>query len=480
MEDAAVNERYDDIIVGSGAGGAAAAYGLARQGRRVLILEKGAALPEDGSTLDVERVIRRGAFKSTERWLDGAGRTFVPEEYFNLGGKTRWYGAALLRFAPEEFEADAAYGALPWPIAYRDLAPYYAEAEALLGVREFPIEPDLRALLNRLDGRWQSAPLPLALAAGIIDDEHEARHFDGFASGRGLKADAVSALLARIASLPNVTLRTASAVTALLPDPTDARGVAGVCVGNEAVSGERVLLAAGALHSPRLLADYLERTGLARALPAARQVGRYFKRHLLTAVLAFGPRRSEDRLHKTVLLSAEAFPHSTVQPLGFGGDVLSTLLPGFLPAPLARLLGAHAYGFFLQTEDGSDTRNQVRVANGGGHPELDYDAARTPAALAEHRRFVAAFRRALFAAGSPNGARTIPLAGTAHACGTLAAGDDPARSVVDADGRVHGLANLHVVDGSVLARSSRVNPSLTIYAWALRVAAGLGARGVCT
>ncbi|MER2600744.1 MAG: GMC oxidoreductase, partial [Candidatus Competibacter phosphatis] len=27
-----------------------------------------------------------------------------------------------------------------------------------------------------------------------------------------------------------------------------------------------------------------------------------------------------------------------------------------------------------------------------------------------------------------------------------------------------------VVDGSVLPRSSRVNPSLTIYAWALRVA----------
>jgi choline dehydrogenase-like flavoprotein len=32
---------------------------------------------------------------------------------------------------------------------------------------------------------------------------------------------------------------------------------------------------------------------------------------------------------------------------------------------------------------------------------------------------------------------------------------------------------LYVVDGSVLPRSSRVNPSLTIYSWSLRVAQAL-------
>jgi len=42
------------------------------------------------------------------------------------------------------------------------------------------------------------------------------------------------------------------------------------------------------------------------------------------------------------------------------------------------------------------------------------------------------------------------------------------------------MKGLYVVDGSVLPRSSSVNPSLTIYAWALSVAsaiaAGLGER----
>jgi choline dehydrogenase-like flavoprotein len=50
------SERYDVIIVGSGAGGAAVAYKLARAGKRVLMLEKGRQLPRDGSTLDTRQV----------------------------------------------------------------------------------------------------------------------------------------------------------------------------------------------------------------------------------------------------------------------------------------------------------------------------------------------------------------------------------------------------------------------------------------
>jgi choline dehydrogenase-like flavoprotein len=68
----------------------------------------------------------------------------------------------------------------------------------------------------------------------------------------------------------------------------------------------------------------------------------------------------------------------------------------------------------------------------------------------------------------------VGLAGTAHVSGTLIAGDDSRTSVVDAQGKVHGFDGLYVVDGSVLPRSSRVNPSLTIYAWAMRTATLLG------
>ena len=103
-------QEYDAIVVGSGAGGAAAAYKLALGGLRVVVLEKGDHLPTDGSTLDIQRVVHQGEFLSHEPWLDGQGRRIVPEEHFNVGGKTKWYGAALLRFAEHEFRPDTAHG----------------------------------------------------------------------------------------------------------------------------------------------------------------------------------------------------------------------------------------------------------------------------------------------------------------------------------------------------------------------------------
>ena len=91
---------YDVIIVGSGAGGSASAYRLAESGVRTLLIERGPVLPGDGSTLDVAKVIRQCLFKDPELWRDRTGRQFQPSEYANLGGKTKWYGAALLRQAP--------------------------------------------------------------------------------------------------------------------------------------------------------------------------------------------------------------------------------------------------------------------------------------------------------------------------------------------------------------------------------------------
>lgn len=466
--------KVDVIVIGSGAGGAAAAFHLTQTGHRVLLLERGPALPRDGSTLDPERVVKQGAFLATEPWTDGEGHTIVPEEHFNLGGKTRWYGAALLRFAPAEFDADEAHRCRPWPIPASELDPFYEEAERLLGVHAFPVEPGMAALgarLRALDSAWRQEPLPLGLSPEILDWPDEARHFDGYASARGLKADAESRLLDRIRHAPGFTLRTRCGVRALVPAARAPRRVAGVlCDDGTRYEAETVILAAGALHSPRLLQPYLENTGLASVLPGYRNVGRHYKSHMLTALLALSHRRVDDVLCKTALMLSDRFPHSSLQTLGgdLAADIVASQAPRAVPRRLASALGRRAVGLFLQTEDGSHFDNRV-VARPGALPCLDYDTARTPEARDEHARFVATVRRQLLRLGYVPVTRAIPVTGTAHACGTLVTGHDPAHSVVDADGRVHGLENLYVADGSVLPRSSRVNPALTIYAWGLRV-----------
>lgn len=463
---------HDVIVVGSGAGGSAATSRLAAAGLDVLLVEKGVPLPRDRSTLNVDQVVRLGVFKSKEPWRDGRGKELVPEEYFNLGGKTKWYGAALARFSPEEFAADETHQCIGWPFTYEALAPYYEEAERVLAVRQFACEPDLGRIVARLTGNgsgWRAVPLPMGLADGILADREEASHFDGFASVRALKSDGESTFLRRVAGARNLAVVTGIAVESLIGDPRRPERVTGVRLANGEVHYAReTLLAAGAMHSPRLLQRYVVGREL-DTLRVAPQIGRNFKLHLLTALLAVSPTPKTDLLRKTTLLLNDAVPHSSVQPLGFDSELIATLVPHAVPRGLARRIGSRAYGFFLQTEDGSHRDNRIMDANGSA-PVMDYEAGRLRPAQTEHRRLLRLFRRALNRAGFVALSKRIGLAGTAHACGTLVTGSDPGNSVVDPDGRVHGMEGLRVVDGSILPRSSRVNPALTIYAFSLKAA----------
>lgn len=121
---------YDAIIIGSGAGGSACAYNLVQAGKRVLLLEKGGHLPRDGSTLDVKLVFGEERFKNRQPWTDNRNRKLRPGEYYNVGGKTKWYGAALLRFGPHEFNTDPNFQCPGWPISYADLEPFYSQADS--------------------------------------------------------------------------------------------------------------------------------------------------------------------------------------------------------------------------------------------------------------------------------------------------------------------------------------------------------------
>ena len=466
---------YDVIIIGSGAGGAAVAYSLVSSDKRVLLLEKGEQLPRDGSTLDVKAVFKEGRFKNQTAWVDNQNRSFIPGEYYNVGGKTKWYGAALLRFAPHEFEADEAYQCLPWPFDYSELAPFYDQAEKLLEVNNFENEPQLQALIDKIvkdDSGWRVESLPLGLKKAILENEQEAKHFDGFASACGYKSDAELTFIDKCRGAANFELMTGKTVTSLLQANSRPEEIIGVaCADGSAYHASRVVLAAGAMTSPRILQDYLEQTELEKTLRSAPLVGANFKFHINSALLGFSPFTKHDVLRKTAIFFNDTFPHSSVQCLGWiDGDILATQLPAAVPKFVAAAAGARAYGFFVTTEDGSSRDNRVISCGGhGGVPVMDYDFSRIQPSLEEHHGVVKAFEARLLRGGLVGVSKYMGLAGTAHALGSLVTGDDPGNSVVDAHGKVHGMQNLYVADGSVLPRSSRVNPALSIYAWGLRL-----------
>jgi choline dehydrogenase-like flavoprotein len=64
-----------------------------------------------------------------------------------------------------------------------------------------------------------------------------------------------------------------------------------------------------------------------------------------------------------------------------------------------------------------------------------------------------------------------------HHIGTARMGTDERTSVVDADCRVHGIENLFIAGSAVFPTSSQANPTLTIVALAMRLAAHLRSRG---
>lgn len=473
-----MSEAYDVIVIGSGAGGAATAYKLVQSGKRVVLIEKGGRLPRDCSTISTREVFKLGRYANKTEWRDGRGRAFVPNgEHYNVGGKTKWYGAALLRFAEHEFRADPLHQCLGWPFGLAELQPYYAEAEELLHVTTFPNEAELERVVEFImtaDPSWQAASLPLGLKRDIINDPEEAKHFDGYASPMGYKGEAEQDLIMPIEDSPNFRLVVENEVVSLIHPPGTPETVTGVvCADASIFTAPVVVLACGAMSSPRLLQDYLSRTQLDRQLPSADLVGRNFKMHINSALVVFSTAKNTDLLRKTAIFTNEKYPHSTVQCLGWlDGEILATQLPSFVPKLVSDTLGARALGFFVTTEDGSHAENRV-IANPGGSPILDYELDRIHPAKDEHEAIIDDFSGKLLHCGFGGADRWTGLAGTAHALGTLVTGADPAASVVDPHGKVHGMEGLYVADGSVLPRASRVNPALSIYAWGLRLGAHL-------
>ncbi len=144
------------LVVGSGAGGAMAAYQLTKAGHQVLLLEAGRDYDPKTETPMFKRnaeapLLAAGTpdkdFGYYDATVDGGWQ--VPNEPYTtaegsdfmwwrarmLGGRTNHWGRYALRFSEHDFKGKSRDGlGADWPFTYAELAPWYDQTEALVGV----------------------------------------------------------------------------------------------------------------------------------------------------------------------------------------------------------------------------------------------------------------------------------------------------------------------------------------------------------
>lgn len=150
------NPVHQVIVVGSGAGGAMAAYELTRQGVPVLLLEAGrdydpktetpmfklqADAPLLGAgTIDkdfgyYDATVDGGWTVPNEPYTSAEGTEFKWWRARMLGGRTNHWGRYALRFSEHDFKGKSRDGlGADWPFEYQELAPWYDKTETLVGV----------------------------------------------------------------------------------------------------------------------------------------------------------------------------------------------------------------------------------------------------------------------------------------------------------------------------------------------------------
>lgn len=502
-------ERYDLVIIGSGAGGGTLAHRLAPTGKRILILERGDWLPREKDNWSAKAVFTEGRYKSGETWHDGNGKAFEPGIHYWVGGNTKLYGAVLLRMRTRDFGEVRHHGGISpaWPIRYEDLAPYYLEAEHLYHVHgnrgEDPTEPPESApfpwpgvaheprIQELFDDLRRIGRHPFALPIGLLLDEANRRTSpcikcdtcDGFPCMVDGKADAQVVCVQPALEFPNVELRTGCVVERLETSPSG-REITGVVYrrgeARETVKGDIVVVSGGAINSAALLlrsASDAHPEGLANRSGV---IGRHYMCHNNAAFVALSKRINPTRFQKTLGLNDfyygdddSNYPLGHIQMLGKSdAEMFREDAPRMMPGMALDAIARHSVDFWLTGEDLPFAQNRVTVDRDGG-----IRLAYTENNLEGFRRLEAKLRSMLSAIGCESQlipcsvylGKKIPIAGTAHQCGTVRFGTDPAASALDIDCRAHDVDNLYVVDASFFVSSSAVNPSLTIIANALRV-----------
>lgn len=494
---------FDAIVVGSGFGGSVAAARLAERGLKVLILERGPWWGPAGSerppverrefprgVRGLPRLLRSIRWNGGERAREVVLRHDGLLEYhgfahLNVVVGSGVGGGSLIYTNILDAPDDAFFDAYPPEITAASMRPYYDRVRATLRPSPLPDRPEKSLAFERAAKAAGLAPpvypdIAVVWGAGaaggetapnavgvsqtscnrcgtcMLGCEHRAKTtmdltYVPLALRHGAELRALREVLAIGGAEGGYWVRYA--------DRRTARGR------EETARAPRLVLAAGALNTLRLLFEARDRHRTLPGLPAT--LGGRFASNADLFSLAYDTR--------TVTDASRGTPINAFVPVREGGGYRFLVaeaglpLPALpIPGPLRRRLARSVFLIAMGRE-----AEMGRIGYEGGGLRTQVGRSLDPAlfgaieALAE--RVAGAYGPRRMAFNFPSGRGRERLT-TVHPMGGCSIGRSAEDGFTDHRGQVFGHRGLYVADGSLYPRSPGGPPSLTIAAFAERLA----------
>ena len=505
------DDEVDIAIVGCGAGGGVLAQRLARNGWRVVVLEKGPFWDPDRDWVSDE------AGSQTIYWTDkrivGGGdpvQLGKNNSGHGVGGSMVHYAGYTPRFHPSDFRTQTEDGVgADWPYPYDELKPHYERVERELPVagqdwpwgdpHSYPHSP--HPISGAAGRAWEGARAagiemrvgPVGIANGTFGNRPHCiyRGFclqgckvnakasplvthvpDALAHGSEVRADCMAARI-EVDDAGRCT-----GVTYLHEGRERFQRSAAVAVAGYSIETPRLLLRSTSPRHPAGLGNHSDALGRYVMVQGAPQVAGRFP-ETLRMYKAPPPEISSEQFYETDAARgfARGFSIQTVSPLPIGWAE-HVLADGHWGTALREYMRDYnhwtvlgALSELLPHPDNRVTLADETDEQGLAIARLDYTQSDNDRANIDYAKQT--LRAILDAAGAQD---VLVIDRYAHLIGGARMGASPDDSVCDADHRIWGVRNVFVTDGSALPTQGAANPALTIMAESSRVAAVLAGK----
>ncbi|MBZ9681244.1 MULTISPECIES: GMC family oxidoreductase [unclassified Mesorhizobium] len=498
------------VIIGSGAGGGTLGNELAQKGIDVVILEAGARHEYEDFINDEWDSFAQLAW-TDKRTTSGDWR--VAKDFPNLpawivksvGGSTTHWAGASLRFQEHEFKTLSTYGKLEganlldWPVTLAEMEPYYAKAEAKMGVTgtngwpRLPGNNNFKVLKAGADklGYKECHTGNMAINSVERDDRNSCQQTGFCFQGCkwGAKWSTLYTEIPKGEATGHLEVRPNAMAIKINHDASGK--VTGVVYADkdgklQEQKARIVAVAGNSIESPRLLLNSESAKfphGLANS---SGQVGKNYMRHTTGSVYAIFDKPVH--MYRGTTMAGIIRDEARHDPSrGFVGgyefETLSLGLPfmaAFLnPGGWGRSFTTaldhydHMAGLWIVGEDMPREENRITLhgdekdEHGMPIADVHFDDHANDTAMRNH-----AYKQATALYDAVGATRTFPTPSypSTHNLGTNRMSEKAADGVVNKHGQAHDIKNLFVSDGSQFTTGAAENPTLTIVSLAIRQA----------